>query len=161
VTRSPRVLDRSMKVYRIGDVGGAFPIFSGEGSRGVPGRWNDFGQPMLYTSEHYSTAMLEKLVRMGEMPPNQHFIEITIERGVTYEEVSVAHLPRWHEQNQAEARAFGARWFAQERSAILIAPSVVARTDKNVMINPNHADFEHVRASRERPIWWDSGLFAA
>jgi RES domain-containing protein len=150
-----------MKAYRIGDKDGAYPIFSGEGSRETPGRWNELGQPMIYAAEHYSTAMLEKLVRLGEMPPNQHFIVITIERGVSYEEVSEASVPRWFEQNQAEARAFGARWFAELRSAILIVPSVVARMDNNVLINPGHADFKHVSASRERPIWWDQRLFAS
>ena len=156
-----RALDRAMKTYRIGDKDGAYPIFSGEGSRTTPGRWNDIGQSMLYTSEHYSTAMLEKLVRLGEMPSNQHFIEITIERGVSYEEVNEANVPGWYEQNQANARAFGARWFSEGRSAILIAPSVVARMDNNVLINPNHADFRHIGASRERPIWWDKRLFSA
>lgn len=150
-----------MRAYRIGDINGAYPIFSGEGSRETPGRWNDFGQPMIYASEHYSTAMLEKLVRLGEMPPSQHFIEITIERGVSYEELNEASVPRWYEQNQANARAFGAKWFAEARSAILIVPSVVARMDKNVLINPNHPHFRLVKASRERPIWWDTRLFAA
>lgn len=150
-----------MKVYRIGDKDGALPIFSGEGSRDTPGRWNDLGQPMIYTSEHYSTALLEKLVRLGEMPPNQHFVEITIERGVSYEEVNVELLPNWHEENQAQARAFGSRWFTERRSAILIAPSVVARMDKNVLINPDHQHFRLISASRERPIWWDARLFAA
>jgi RES domain-containing protein len=150
-----------MKAYRIGDMDGAFPIFSGEGSRDTPGRWNDVGQPLIYSSEHYSTAMLEKLVRLGEMPPHQHFIEITIERGVSYEEVNEAAIPLWYEQNQASARAFGSRWFAEARSAILIVPSVVARMDKNVLINPGHKDLAHITASRERPVWWDERLFAA
>ena len=156
-----RLLDGSMKAYRIGDKDGAYPIFSGEGSRDTPGRWNDLGQAMIYTSEHYSTAMLEKLVRLGEMPPNQHFVEITIERGVSYEEVNVDVLPNWHGENQAQARAFGSRWFTEGRSAILIVPSVVAPVDKNVLINPNHEHFRHISASRERPIWWDARLFAA
>ncbi len=150
-----------MKAYRIGDKDGAHPIFSGEGSRTTPGRWNRLGQPMIYASEHYSTAMLEKLIRLGEMPPNQHFIEITIERGVSYEEFNEANIPGWYEQNQDKARAFGSRWFAERRSAILIAPSVVARMDTNVLINPDHPDFQHISASRERPIWWDKRLFAA
>jgi len=156
-----RVLDRSLKAYRIGDPSGDFPIFSGEGSKESPGRWNDRGQGMIYAAEHYSTAMLEKLVRTSELPPNQHFIEITIERGVSYEQVNIAHVPNWFAENEAEARAFGSRWFNEGRSAILMAPSVVARMDMNVMINPNHADFAHIRAGREVPIWWDARLFAA
>jgi RES domain-containing protein len=150
-----------MTAFRIGDPKGAFPIFSGEGSRDTPGRWNASGQPMIYAGEHYSTAMLEKLVRLGEMPPNQFFVEIKIERGVSYEEANEANIPGWYEQNQAKARAFGARWFNERRSAILIVPSVVARPDKNILINPEHADFGLIAASRERPIWWDERLFAA
>lgn len=157
----PRTLAQSMRVYRIGDAQGAFAIWSGEGSRDTPGRWNDHGQPMIYTSEHYSTAMLEKLVRTGELPPHQHFLEVTIERGVSYEHVNVAHLPHWFSENQSEARAFGSRWFNEGRSAILIAPSVVARMDMNVMINPNHGDFAHIRPGLEMPVWWDKRLFAA
>jgi RES domain-containing protein len=150
-----------MRAYRIGDKDGAYPIWSGEGSRDTPGRWNDPGQPMIYTSEHYSTALLEKLVRTGELPPNQHFIEITIERGVSYEVVNVAAMPHWFAENQSDARAFGSKWFEEIRSAILIAPSVVARVDNNVMINPRHPDFAHVRAGLETPVWWDARLFAA
>lgn len=114
---------------------------------------------MIYAAEHYSTALLEKLVRLGEMPSNQHFIEIMIERGVSYEEINPDHVPGWHEPNQANARAIGAEWFSQRRSAVLFVPSVVARVERNVLINPEHADFRHIHASREHPIWWDARLF--
>jgi RES domain-containing protein len=154
-----RVLAASILAYRIGDPAGDYPIFSGEGARLAPGRWNDSGQAMIYTAHNYATAMLEKLARLGEMPRNQHFVEITVERGVSYEELNEAKLPDWCAQNSASARAFGARWFAEKRSAILIVPSVVARLDKNVLINPEHPHFKHIRASRERPIWWDERLF--
>ena len=36
-----------------------------------PGRWNDPGQPVIYASEHYSTALMEKLVYTLRLPPNQ------------------------------------------------------------------------------------------
>ena len=72
-------LDRVLTAFRIGDPDGAYPIFDATGSRLAPGRWNTAASPMIYASQHYSTAMLEKLVRSsGELPPNQHFIEITI-----------------------------------------------------------------------------------
>lgn len=64
-------LDRILTTYRIGDPAGAHPIFDVTGSRLWPGRWNTSVSPMLYTSEHYSTAVLEKLVHgNGHMPPN-------------------------------------------------------------------------------------------
>ena len=51
---------------------------------------------MLYTSEHYSTAMLEKLVRgSGFLPPNQHYVEITVPNGISYEMLNPPALPDW------------------------------------------------------------------
>ena len=48
--------------------------FDATGSTIAPGRWNTSGSPMIYTSEHFSTALLEKLVHgSGRLPPNQHY----------------------------------------------------------------------------------------
>ena len=71
---------------------------------------------MIYASEHYSTAMLEKLVRSsGELPPNQHFIEITIPNGVTYEMLERAHLPGWDDISREASRAYGEAWQTSRR----------------------------------------------
>jgi RES domain-containing protein len=59
-----------------------------------------------------------------------------------------------------KSRAFGAKWYRELRSAILIVPSVVARLESNVLINAEHEDFSRMKVSRERPIWWDERLFA-
>lgn len=54
------------------------------GSTLNPGRWNTPASPMIYTSEHYSTAMLEKIVLgSGHLPPGQHYIVVTIPNGVS------------------------------------------------------------------------------
>jgi RES domain-containing protein len=91
---SAQVLDRVLRGYRIGDPDGRYPIFDATGSTLYPGRWNTPASPVIYTSEHYSTAMLEKLIHgSGSLPPNQHFIEITLPNGVSYEFLAPAHLP--------------------------------------------------------------------
>jgi RES domain-containing protein len=51
-----QTLAQILKCYRIGDPAGAYPIFDATGSKLYPGRWNTPGSPMIYTSEHYSTA---------------------------------------------------------------------------------------------------------
>src|SRR3546814_2955870 len=57
---SAQITDRVLTCYRIGDPDGAHPIYDSEGARLYPGRWNTAASPIIYTSEHYSTAMLEK-----------------------------------------------------------------------------------------------------
>lgn len=155
-----QTLDRVLACYRIGDPKGAHPIFDATGSTLSPGRWNTSACPVLYTSEHYSTAMLEKLVHgSGHMPPNQHYIEITIPNGLSYEVLNPASLPDWAMAAAASSKAYGDEWQRQKRSLLLIVPSVVARVDRNFLINPEHPEFGRVKAGLHQPIWWDERLF--
>ena len=155
-----RKLTATMTAYRIGDPAGAFPIYSTEGARRVAGRWHRRGQPVIYAAEHYATAMLERLVHFsGVLPAGQHFIAITIPAGVSYEVVTVHSVPGWERSDQKVPRAFGARWIDECRSAILLVPSVVARLDQNVLINPVHTDAHRITAGVEQPVWWDNRLF--
>jgi RES domain-containing protein len=149
-----------MRVFRIGDPDGRYPIYSGEGAALTEGRWHEKGQEVIYAAEHYATAMLEKLAHYnGLLPPNQHFIEIELPVGTSYEEVTKDSLPDWSHPDGQAARAFGSDWIEEQRSAILIVPSYVAREDSNVLINPRHPDAEAIRPGRERPVFWDARLF--
>ncbi|MBX4893189.1 hypothetical protein HJA79_26840 [Rhizobium bangladeshense] len=47
----------------------------------------------------------------------------------------------------------------EKRSAILLVPSVVARVDRNVLINPAHPEFASITASLHEPVFWDRRLF--
>lgn len=154
-------LDRVLTCYRIGDPNGAHPIFDATGSKLFPGRWNTSACPIIYTSEHYSTAMLEKLVHgSGAMPANQHYIEILIPNGVSYEILNTAKLSDWASAAQASSKTYGDAWQQQRRSLLLIVPSVVARVERNFLINPEHPEFPQVKPSMHSPIWWDDRLFS-
>jgi RES domain-containing protein len=153
-------LDRVLTAFRIGNPADAYPIFDATGSRLFPGRWNTPASPMIYAAQHYSTAMLEKLVRSsGEMPPNQHFIEIMIPNGLSYETLSPAHLPGWDRRSPDVSRAYGEAWQQSRRSLLLLVPSVVARMELNVLINPEHPEFGGITHSLHQPVWWDQRLF--
>ena len=154
-------LDRVLCAYRIGDPDGIYPIFDATGSTRAPGRWNTPACPMIYASEHYSTAMLEKLVSAsGRLPSNQHYVEITIPNGVAYEVLNVGAVHDWHAKISAAAKAYGDDWQRSKRSVILIVPSVVARIERNILINPDHAEFPKITCSLHQPVWWDQRLFA-
>lgn len=156
-----QLLDRVLTCYRIGDPAGRYPIFDATGSRLSPGRWNDPETPIIYACEHYATAMLEKLARgNGQLPPNQHFIVVTLPSGLSYEVVSKDSLPGWHALPPDASRAFGARWVRERRSAVLLVPSYVAPVELNVLINPAHAEFNKITTTLHEPVWWDDRLFA-
>ncbi len=157
---SAQVLDRTLTSYRIGDPAGAYPIFDATGSTIAPGRWNTPGSPLIYTSEHFATALLEKLVHgSGRLPPNQHFVEITLPRGISYEVVSPSVLAGWDAMPPGPSKSFGERWCLERRSVLLLVPSVVARPERNVLINPAHPEFSLIRASLHEPVYWDRRLF--
>ena len=157
---SGQILDRTLTCYRIGDPNGAFPIFDATGSTLAPGRWNTPGSPLIYAAEHYSTALLEKLVHgSGRLPPNQHYITITVPRGVSYEVFSEPAHPGWDALPSGVAKRFGDRWCQERRSAILLVPSMVARLDANILINPAHPEFHLITASLHQPVYWDRRLF--
>lgn len=155
-----QTLPDGLTAYRIGDPAGAFPVFDATGSTISPGRWNDPAHGMIYAAERISTALLEKLVHgSGALPPNQHYVEISIPAGISYEVFQPAAHPGWDLANMIVSRSFGCAWRASMRSAVLIVPSVVARLDNNVLINPVHAEFPRIKCGLHTPVYWDSRLF--
>lgn len=157
---SGQILDRTLTAFRIGDPDGLYPIFDAGGARLAPGRWNTAATPLIYASEHYSTAMLEKLANgSGVLPSNQHYVEITINAGISYETFPADHYEGWAASDMAVSRRYGEDWALERRSAILLVPSVVARIETNVLINPDHPEFRRISAGLHQPVWWDARLF--
>jgi len=153
--------DRVLTCYRIGDPAGVHPIYDSEGARLFPGRWNTAASPIIYTSEHYSTAMLEKLVHASSvLPPNQHYIEITIPNGVSYEVFQTAKHPGWDAKREDICKEFGERWYLEARTALLLVPSIPARIERNFLINPSHPDAKGITHKLPEPVWWDDRLYA-
>ncbi len=155
-----RKLTEPLTVWRIGDPEGRWPIYSAEGAIRNDGRWHRKGQAVIYASEHYGTALLEKLVHYnGVLPPNQHFIAIELPAGTSYEVVTKDSLPGWDDENQLISSAHGSQWIDERRSAVLIVPSVPSREENNVIINPAHPDSSSASQSLEKPVRWDNRLF--
>ncbi|PSB46860.1 hypothetical protein C7B80_11870 [Cyanosarcina cf. burmensis CCALA 770] len=158
---SASILERELKAYRIGAANNQYRIFDGYGSLLYPGRWNSSACRMIYCSEHYSTALLEKLVHSntGKIPQSQQWIEISIPAGTSYEVVTPHSLRGWDSSSQKTSKQFGDRWVKQRRSAILLVPSIVARVDNNILINEAHPEFQRITTSLNQPVVWDSRLF--
>ena len=70
-----------------------------------------------------------------------------------------AHLPAWADPLATDAKSYGEHWQLSKRSLLLIVPSVVARMERNVLINPAHDDFAKITFGLHHPVWWDRRLF--
>jgi RES domain-containing protein len=69
---------------------------------------------VIYTSENYSTALLEKLVHgSGRLPPKQHYVQITLPGGLSYEVFSPPTLPGWDGMPATVSKTFGEHWCKQ------------------------------------------------
>jgi RES domain-containing protein len=146
--------------WRIAD--GRFDPFSPLGAALVGGRWNSPGLGVIYASRSYAGAMLECLAHagIGRVPRTHVAVEISIAAAVSVERHDERSLPAgWDDADLCVARAFGDAWIRAARTAVLVLPSVVARRESNVLINPRHADFEAVVAAAPEPVVWDARLF--
>ena len=123
----------------------------------VGGRWNSPGLGVIYASPSHAGAMLECLARagIGKVPRTHVAGAVAVER---YDENS---LPvGWDHADLRVARAFGNAWIRDLRTAVLVVPSVVARREGSVLINPRHPDFRGIAAGTPEPVVWDARLFA-
>ncbi len=156
-----QVLSQDWKAWRIAD--GRFDVFSAIGASLVGGRWNSPGLGVIYASRSYACAMLECLAHagIGRMPRTHVAIEIAIAAAVSVEGHDESSLPAgWDHADLRVARAFGDAWIRERRTAALVVPSVVARREGNVLLNPQHAEFKKVVVGSPEPVVWDARLFA-
>jgi RES domain-containing protein len=146
-----------VRVYRIADR--RHKIFDGQGAALLGGRWNSPGRRVIYASETFAGAMLEMLAHanIGRLPRTHSWIEIVIGKNVSIE--VLPEVPSWDAADQRTSRAYGDRWYDERRTAVLVVPSLVARPERNVVINQDHPDFKKTRATVPKPVIWDQRLF--
>ena len=150
-----------MRIYRIAD--GRHPTWDGTGAALIGGRWNSPGRPVIYGSLSYSCAMLEVLAHAGiGRLPNTHCVVIAeIPEAIAIERCESFSLPKdWNTDNSASAKLFGDQWIKESRSLILLVPSVIAKFEWNVLVNPLHPDFSLITTSQSEPVIWDKRLFS-
>jgi RES domain-containing protein len=150
----------SWQAWRIAD--GRFDPFSPLGASLVGGRWNSPGLGVIYGSRSYAGALLECLAHagIGRVPRTHVAVEIATAEAVVVERRDASDLPAgWDHADLRVARAIGDTWIRERRTAVLVVPSVVARREANVLINPQHPDFSGIVASTPEPVVWDARLF--
>ena len=148
-----------MRCFRIGDA--RFPLFDGGGARLHGGRWNSPGRSVIYAAETYAGAILELLVHanLNRLPHTQAVLAIEIPDDLAIEDLAAADLPGWNAPDQAVSRAFGDRWLAEARTAVLVVPSLVTQgREDNILLNPAHPEFARITHTPPEPVVWDKRL---
>lgn len=151
-----------MRAWRLVPKRWAKDAFSGEGARLFGGRWNPRGVPLVYCAEHLSLAALEQLVHVeAEDAPDCVAFAVDVPESVQVEELRPADLPReWRaDPPPASLADLGARWVAEARSAVLLVPSAVIPSERNVLLNPDHPEFARLVRAAPAPFSFDPRLF--
>jgi RES domain-containing protein len=139
-----------------------YPVYDGSGAALEGARWNSPGRLLIYASEHYATAILEKLVHAGraQLPGAHHAAAIEIPEDLPSEEFDPRGAPGWDTEDSAVARGYGDEWHAGARTAVLIVPSLPGQPiERNFIINPAHSDAARIRVLPPFDVVWDGRLF--
>ncbi len=119
---------------------------SGAGAAKSPGRWNDDGQPALYTAPTIAMAVLETAAHVDDagLPLNRYLVRIQVPdivwaarnaMDVSKLPVTWAAIPAGRVSVQA-----GVNWLRGMTAAILEVPSVIVPEEQATLINPLHSD---------------------
>jgi len=137
----------------------AATAFDGLGAAGHPGRWNRFGQHVVYTSDSPSLAVLEILVNAPGLLPLYSLISCAFDDSLA---TDIGQLPdgwqRLVDPSWAPLQALGSAWYESRRSAVLRVPSAVIPDQKNYILNVLHPDFAKITIGPPRHIETDFRL---
>ena len=117
---------------------------------GYAARWNSSGLFVIYAAENCSLACLENLVHRNGFGANTDFKLLTISIPKTIKRIEIASvdLPLgWNdasENGHLICRTIGDTWIQNQKATILIVPSAIIPNEINVLINPNHPDFNTI-----------------
>jgi RES domain-containing protein len=140
--------------YRIASP--AHPLLDGTGaSASSTARWNSRGRYIIYAAEHYATALLEKAAQLNsvKIPRTLVYVRISVPSDAAVEEVLPDGLRGWDSDEKIASQAFGDRWYDEQRSLILLVPSLAAPgIERNVLINQRHPQFGRIKSSDAQPV---------
>lgn len=151
------------RVYRILREPYANQPFDGEGARRFGGRWSRPGTRLAYTSEHLSLAMIEYFVHIDPGDPPRDLVVATAEIPDTVTRIflSASRLPAdWRRTPPSPRLADIGDTFVMEcRACVLVAPSALAPSESNWLVNPAHADFRKIRVRPPARFQYDPRFF--
>jgi RES domain-containing protein len=136
-----------MRLYRL--TPGRFAHdMTGEGARLYGGRWSPPGIPVIHTAESAALAALEFLVHqqsLSALPRDIRLVVFELDDSASITTLPLTDLqPNWdHYMPPTSLQEIGHAWASAATSVALRVPSAVVSqgVERNVLINPQHPDF--------------------
>ena len=154
-----------MIVWRIGTETPDYPAddLNGNGAKLTGGRWNKKGLAVVYCSQTIALAVLETIVHFGQwgLPLNRYLVEIRIPDDVWQSRAQGSPPAGWDAVPEGMGSIiYGSDWLVSGASAVLEVPSVIVPEERNVLLNPRHADCSRVTGTTVRRWGYDHRLRA-
>ena len=142
-----------MLIWRISN----FADLSGEGGVLIEGRWHFRGTPIVYCTDHPSTALLEILVHATRytVPDYYQLLEIEVPDDI---KAFAPVVPKDWDRDVDQTRRVGAKFVADGISALMNVPSIIMPKARNFLLNPSHADAIRIRITETYRYPFDSRL---
>ena len=151
-----------MRLWRLTSKRFADAAFSGLGNKRAGSRWVPAGRLAVYTSEHASTAVLEMMVHIEPAHFRDNFVLIKADLpdDLSMDTVELGSLPDVWRSNYEDdqLQQVGLDWLKRGESVSLKVPSAVVPYEHNVILNPEHLDFDAVTIHEPELFIFDSRL---
>lgn len=151
-----------MELYRLFRAKYGNPL-SGQGAALRGGRWNSPGTALVYTATNRSLAMAEVLVHLSlaTMPSDYRMAVLYMPDTLPFSRLHADALPtHWQDFPPPETlRQHGDFLVRQNQFVALQVPSAVTPGDFNLLLNPNHPDFNEVKLLDSSPFDFQRWLF--
>jgi RES domain-containing protein len=147
-----------VKLWRIAAETRQYPAtdLSGKGAALSPGRWNSEAEAVVYSAMTMSLAVLETAAHINDagLPLDRYLVEIEVPAAVWRARITLAAWklpPQWDAIPAGMASAaVGGAWLTDQRSALLLVPSVIVPEEYAVLINPAHPHASAISARAVR-----------
>jgi len=138
-------------------------VLSGKGAALKGARWNSIGVELIYTATNRSLAMAEVAVHLSiaTLPSDYVIMQLHIPDDVSLQKINTTALPlNWNTfPHPVETQAIGDAFIYNNEYCVLQIPSAVTQGDYNLLINPNHADFERIKIISTERFTFDQRMF--
>ena len=149
-----------MQVYRI-----TLEKWSGAlAASGSAARWNSNGKFVIYTSWARSMACLENIVHKKGRGLIGSFKTMLIEipEPIAVESIQPDALPKnWQDFSAYQlCQQLGDAWLNNMKSAVLSVPSAIIPAEYNLLLNPQHPDFQQIKLLGSEDFVFDPRITA-